>query len=70
VRFWLGVGLAVCGTGYTALALVQALQSHGDVVVVRSWIEFGLGLAMDSSGIGIAIGVRREARKAESRSDS
>jgi hypothetical protein len=48
----------------------MALQSHGDVVIVGSWIEFGAGIGMASGGLGIAILVRREARKGESGGES
>lgn len=70
LRLWLGVLLAVCGTGYAVLAFLMAVQSSGDVDVVRSWIEFGLGIVMAGGGVGIAILVRREARKAKSREHS
>jgi hypothetical protein len=70
VRIWLGVLLAVCGVAYAVVALLGALQDQGDVDIVRSWTEFGLGVAMAGCGLGMALLLRREARKAATRGDS
>lgn len=69
LRQWVGMVLFVCGAAYAALALFSAIHVHGDVAVVRSWIEFGIGIAIAGCGAVLAVVARRGVRKSSDRTN-
>lgn len=65
VLFWLAALETVCGLALAGLHVEDVLTSRGDVAVVHSWVEFGLGVALAACGIALMVISRRQAlRKA------